>query len=152
MDTDLPYREAELYAQEYESPIYRGDMLKDKVFWKKVAEQQPSSVLELACGYGRILSTFKEHGSLKVVGLDSSLSMLEMGRERYPDIQFVKGDMRCFDLDSKFELIFFAFNSFLHLLTYEDLASCFQSIQSHLAVKIHHLSKHGITASKNLIW
>ena len=40
--------------------------------------------------------------------------------------------MRSFELDQKFQFIFIGFNSIFHLLTNEDVKSCFKCIHKHL--------------------
>ena len=56
---------------------------------------------------------------LPTVGLDLSAAMLTAARERAAtanvSVEYVLGDMRNFDLDRKFALIFIARNSLLHL-------------------------------------
>jgi 2-polyprenyl-6-hydroxyphenyl methylase/3-demethylubiquinone-9 3-methyltransferase len=48
-------------------------------------------VLELGCGYGRILPRLFE-SCAEVIGLDTSLESLRYGRDVLPDIQFIQMD------------------------------------------------------------
>jgi SAM-dependent methyltransferase len=94
------------------------------------------SVLELACGTGRITIPIAQSGA-EIVGLDLTPSMLVHARTKAEaagvQIKFVEGDCRAFDLGRKFALIFMAFNSMQHLHDYESLAALFRNVRKHLA-------------------
>ena len=61
-----------------------------------------SRVLELGCGYGDSLAAVKpSHG----VGVDFSPAMLEIARQRHPDITFVEADAHEFDSSETFDVI-----------------------------------------------
>ena len=47
-------------------------------------------------------------------------------------VSIISGDMRNFQLNKTFDLIFIGFNSFLHLLTDEDAISCFECVKKHM--------------------
>jgi hypothetical protein len=63
--------------------------------------------------------------------------MLDKAKQRASaagvSIGFVESDMRDFNLGGRFELIFVARNSLLHLLSIEDLRSTFAAVKRHLA-------------------
>jgi SAM-dependent methyltransferase len=69
--------------------------------------------------------------------MDTSASMLTAAKERAAaakaSVEFVQGDMRNFDLDRKFGLIFIARNSLLHLHSTKDLLATFAMVRRHLA-------------------
>src|SRR5918994_5401663 len=97
-------------------------------FYCDLARNHPEGVLELACGTGQL--TVPIAGLVaQVVGLDRSTAMLRAARARAAALgaacTFVEGDMRHFNLEEKFDLIFIARNSLLHVLTAEDLVSTF---------------------------
>jgi SAM-dependent methyltransferase len=54
-------------------------------------------VLELGCGTGQLLNTFKPSYG---VGVDLSGSMIEVARENFPHLEFVQGDIESPDLIS----------------------------------------------------
>jgi len=72
-----------------------------------------------------------------VAGLDLAPAMLDAARAKADAagvaIELVTGDMRRFTLGRRFDLIFVAFNSLLHLTTNEALAECFVCVREHLA-------------------
>jgi hypothetical protein len=47
-------------------------------------------------------------------------------------INFIKGDIRNFELEKKFALIIFPFNAIAHLLDLKSLISCFLSVKKHM--------------------
>lgn len=109
-----------------------GDVLQ---FFKEVSAEYGNPVLELACGSGNILIPLAENG-VDIYGLDISDKMLSACRkkasERGVSVHIQKGDMRSFEMDAKFRLIYIAGNSFQHLDTIGDISECFASIRRHL--------------------
>lgn len=47
-----------------------------------------SRILDLGCGYGRVLGLLFEHGYRDLIGLDPAPAMIEMARARFPGIEF----------------------------------------------------------------
>lgn len=108
----------------------------DLLFWIKMASSA-KSVLELACGTGRIAIPLAVKGA-QVTGLDNSQSMLDQGKRNARgagvEIDFVLGDMRSFDLGrDDYDLVVLAFNGLNQLLTLEDALSCLRCARKHLA-------------------
>ncbi|XVU30025.1 class I SAM-dependent methyltransferase [Actinoplanes sp. CA-054009] len=105
-------------------------------FYRAAADRQGGSVLELGCGTGNKLIPIAS-GGRPSVGLDFSSEMLaEAARkagERGVAVEWVRGDMRAFDLGRTFDFVFVAANSLLHLHEADDLVSCFRSVRRHLA-------------------
>jgi ubiquinone/menaquinone biosynthesis C-methylase UbiE len=104
-------------------------------FYRKLAQQCGDPVLELACGTGRIAIPLAESGAI-VVGLDQSRDMLRLARQKARqascEVTWVNADMRRFSLKRRFALIFVATNSFLHLLSSQDIEACLTSVRKHL--------------------
>lgn len=49
--------------------------------------------IDAACGTGRLAARVLEHGH-RVIGVDGSIEMLQLARERLPGAQFLAGDLR----------------------------------------------------------
>lgn len=92
---------------------------------------KPKSVLELACGTGRITIPLAEEGArsgYSVVGLDTEPAMLKQARQkaqRLPAsvrsrINLVKGDMRTWRRRQPFDLIVIPCSSISHVLELRD--------------------------------
>ena len=108
-------------------------------FYADLARQQGGAVLELACGTGQLTLPIASQGlpRLPTVGLDQSAAMLNVARQRASaagaPVEFVQGDMRGFTLGRRFDFIFVARNSLLHLLTTADLLAALAAVNDHLA-------------------
>ena len=73
-----------------------------------------ATVLDIGCGMGEpIARYFIEHG-VNVVGIDSSRSMIDLCRTRFPSAEWLVADMRGLSLERRFEGVL-AWDSFFHL-------------------------------------
>ncbi|MGZ4587061.1 MAG: class I SAM-dependent methyltransferase, partial [Mycobacteriaceae bacterium] len=104
-------------------------------FYRAEADRQGGCVLELGCGTGQKLIPIASDGH-PCTGLELSSDMLTEAQrkadERALAVEWVQGDMRDFDLGRRFDLVFIAANSLLHLHEAADLLSCFRSVRAHL--------------------
>ncbi|MDX1900827.1 MAG: methyltransferase domain-containing protein [Gammaproteobacteria bacterium] len=67
----------------------------------------PKTVYDLGCGPGNSTILLKERWpDAQVVGLDSSMDMLEEAKACYPNIDFVKGDIAHFSVKEKIDCLF----------------------------------------------
>jgi SAM-dependent methyltransferase len=89
-----------------------------------------SSLLELGCGTGSILARLNSVPAL--TGLDRSPEMLNLARVKVPDARLVEGDMECFALDERFDVVICVFDSLNHLLTFDAWRSMFGAVHDHL--------------------
>jgi SAM-dependent methyltransferase len=100
------------------------------------AELEPgASILEIGCGTGRVALQLAAEG-LPLVGMDVSASMLAMARQKgrdLPNLRWLEGDMRAFDLGERFALIIIPGHSFQFMLTPDDQLACLTCIRRHLA-------------------
>ena len=113
----------------------------DMAFWEKViSENNPKSVLELACGTGRLTNLFIRE-NIHYTGIDIVSDFIQTANAKikhHPHTAtFIKGDIKKFDLNKKFDLIFIAFNSFLHLLTNNDIINCLSQVKNHMHKDSH---------------
>jgi ubiquinone/menaquinone biosynthesis C-methylase UbiE len=107
----------------------------DVPYWLKQARKYGDPILELACGTGRVAIPLAREGS-RVTGIDISDAMLAEAREKAAregvHVEWVKGDVRDFDLGKRFGLVIFPANAFLHLLRPEDLEACLACVRRYL--------------------
>lgn len=62
-------------------------------------------ILDVGCGTGHLTATIARSGA-QVVGLDRSPAMIEVARQRYPDLEWRLGDIRSFLYPRPFDAIF----------------------------------------------
>jgi ubiquinone/menaquinone biosynthesis C-methylase UbiE len=91
-------------------------------------------IVDLACGTGVCLGLWSRNG-YEAVGLDKSLGMLQVCREKLSDrdnIVLINGDMRDFCLAKKVPVITCLYDSLNYLLTEADLLRCFRRVSEAL--------------------
>ncbi len=131
MDTRVksPFDYAELYD------ILFANLDFDRGFYLNLALKARGPVLEVACGTGRILIPCLQKG-VEIDGLDLYPAMLECLRAKALRLslqpRLYLADMRDFTLTRRYELIFIAFNSFVHNLTTDDQLKTLRDCREHL--------------------
>lgn len=113
----------------------RGDV----EFYVDEALAANGPVLEVGCGTGRVLIPTARAG-VTIDGLDASAAMLAKCREKLtaePETvrnrtTLHEGDMRSFELATRYALVTLPFRPFQHLLTADDQLSCLTTIHRHL--------------------
>jgi SAM-dependent methyltransferase len=88
-------------------------------------------LLDVACGTGGHFSYFRsrfEH----VEGIDLSEPMLSVARDRFPDLRLHQGDMRTFELDTRFDAITCLFASIAYVDSEPSLVTTLENFARHL--------------------
>lgn len=90
--TSLSVQTYNKIAKKY-SEFYSSDL--DSEFVSSFINVLPekAKILDLGCGTGRLLGVFQKKG-FSITGLDLSEKMLEIAKKNFPQIKFVKSDMR----------------------------------------------------------
>lgn len=127
------YRDGRHYDQLFQ--VLSGPRA-DLLFWMTQATESGGPVLELGCGTGRVAIPLAQAG-FNVTGLDNSDAMLKEARRKSSaadaEVQWVKADIRGFDLGSTYSLSIIPSNTLCHLLTLSDFEACLASVRRHLA-------------------
>jgi len=125
-----------LYRDGRHYDLLNSDIVSDIPFYVEEAVRAGGSVLELACGTGRLTIPIAQSG-VSIVGLDQCPSMLARARAKASvggiAIPFVESDCRKFELERKFALIFMAFNSMQLLHDSASLEALFRNVRRQLA-------------------
>ena len=104
-------------------------------FAQETTKLAGGSVLELACGTGRLAVSLAKLG-LNVTGLDLSPRMLQQAREHSDreqiSMRWVEGDMRMLKFDERFDLVILTGNSICHLLDIDSVDACLGGVRDHL--------------------
>ena len=118
----------------YDRVIAAG--LDDLPYYMGLAKEARGPVLELACGSGRLTLPLAKAG-VEVCGLDSSEAMLDAAETKAAaeglQVEWVRADMRHFQLGRPFALVILAFNSLQHLLERSEVEALLKRVRSHLA-------------------
>src|SRR5262245_22003682 len=123
----MSQQDAQFYAQTYDVsvPDWPGEI----DFYRALVAEVKSgngSVLEIACGTGRVALRLIQEG-VRIVGLDLSPHMLAVAQQKsagLQNIRWVQADMRSFALDEVFEMALIPGHAFQNLLTSEDQVAC----------------------------
>ena len=144
----------QFYAETYDVcvPDWPGEIDFYREIISKELNSRKGTVLELACGTGRVSIRLAQSGVF-VVGLDFSPEMLAVAREKSVNngnVRWVEADMRSFKLDESFDLILIPSHSFQNLNTPEDQAACLECAMQHLepggllVVHLDHMNDHNM--------
>ena len=100
----------------------------DIAYYAEVFRERSGSVLELACGTGRLLLPLAQSG-VAIEGLDSAPDMLAILRKKaaligLDDISLDEQPMQEFAIPKKFDSIFIAGGTFQLLIPYEHALGC----------------------------
>lgn len=102
--------------------------------------QGARSVLELGCGYGRLLSALAEPRRA-LCGLELDAAFLRLCKEtvsalperRRRGVSLVRADMRTFRVEQLYERVILPYNALYCLLTAADVSRCFRAVRRALA-------------------
>jgi len=102
-------------------------------FYGALAQEAGGSVLEIACGTGRVTIPIARLG-FTTTGLDIVPEMLAQARRKSSGlpVRWVEGDARTFDLQEQFKFIFLTGNAFQAFVTNADQAALLQRVRAHL--------------------
>jgi ubiquinone/menaquinone biosynthesis C-methylase UbiE len=131
------YKQGGINAETYDTRT--GGFAGEIDFYVAHAKASGGSVLEVACGTGRVTWPIARAG-VSIVGIDLAPGMLEMAEQKRQQetrevsnrVRFVRGDMTSFDLGEQFALAIIPFRAFLMLLTVEQQRQALGCIRRHL--------------------
>lgn len=91
------------------------------------------SILDIGCGSAEPIARYFIENGCDVTGIDSSLSLIGMCKDRFSDQDWMVADMRTLSLDRHFDGIL-AWNSFFHLCP-DDQRQMFPIFRRHAGSK-----------------
>jgi SAM-dependent methyltransferase len=128
--------EALYTGKSYQHEIGLVDVLLDRLLPspKDGEPPPPRRVLEVGCGPGlRLAVLLQWHGKYLPEGLDYDPQMLALARRRLHDVPLHEGDMREFDLGTRFDAVMCLFGMIGYMSTTADLARAIARMAAHLA-------------------
>ncbi len=118
--------------------IEHAHFSEDLDMYQNFAEASGGSILELACGSGRVLLPLAQAG-YETVGVDTSTSMLALAQQRIQAAtlsgccELIQQDMSQMQLGRKFRMAFIALGSFAHIITRKEQQQTLTNIRAHLS-------------------
>ena len=115
--------------------LVSGEPTIDDTLFLDIMRQANGPILELGCGYGRITIPLAQRGIKELTGLELSAPSLAYARSKAGDlpIQWVEGDVRDFQLNRRYSLIFARGCVFDFMLTRADQEAMLARVHEHLA-------------------
>lgn len=122
------------FSYRYEE--WAAHMTADVAFYVGLARQANGPLVELAIGNGRVAIPVAQATGRKVIGIDSSPSMLEQARrgasEAGVELELIEGRMQDLVLTEPAALIYCPFRALLHLPTWADRRRTFERVAAAL--------------------
>lgn len=122
---------AQYYDLIYSWKNYRLEAAKLRVLLEGLRGEKGGRLLDVACGTGGHLQFLKKH--YETVGIDASVAMVRLARQKQPGTRFLCGDMRSFRLSGRFDAIVCLFSSIAYLRSERELARAMKNFARHLA-------------------
>ena len=123
-------QQASYYDKIYSFKDYRAEVEKLLTIIQEHLPSGGKRLLDVACGTGSHLVFLKEH--FMVEGLDISPELLEIARQKLPDVTFNQGDMTGFDLERTFDIVTCLFSSIGYVMTLGNVAKAVHCMVNHL--------------------
>ena len=133
--TSPEQRDYDAFARFYDLFYEQRD--DDLAMFRDLARGAGGPILELGCGTGRVLVPLALEGH-QVTGLDFSTAMLAIAQEKVTaaqvsqQVELVQGDIRDFDLASRFAMTIVPINTFMHCYNIDQQLACLGCIRRHL--------------------
>ena len=127
--TDFYTRLARYYDKFYEQIDHKTNSMKLHEFIQQYKKSVGVSWLDVACGTGTHIMHL--NNKYDAMGLDLSESMLEVARQKCPNIEFVQNNMTSFNLGKKFDVVTCLFGSIGYLTKEEDLEKAINTFSEH---------------------
>jgi SAM-dependent methyltransferase len=95
--------------------------------------RRPETVLDLACGTGRVSRLLARKG-YEVTGVDASEEMIEVAKKNTPDggVKYVCQRAEYLSLGRRFDLVVSLFDSLNYILDPDELRQCFRQVALHM--------------------
>lgn len=104
-------------------PKYGNDVI------NLITKPTGSTVVDLGCGNGTLTNALNEKG-YRVIGIDSSLEMLELAKKTYPNLEFICENALTFKLEKKADVVFS--NAVFHWIDKENQDKLIKNIYDNL--------------------
>lgn len=124
------YKSAAFYDAIYSFKDYEAESEKVRGMIEQYKRSPGEALLEVACGTGHHAQYLSEH--YQTEGLDLDNGLLEVARQRCPNITFHHADMIDFELGRQFDALTCLFSAIAYVQTIERLNQTVQNFARHL--------------------
>jgi ubiquinone/menaquinone biosynthesis C-methylase UbiE len=121
---------AQYYDKIYSFKDYEAETQSLLALLRENTHIEGGLLLDVACGTGCHIEYLKKH--FEVEGLDISEDLLEMARQRNPEVVFHQGDMTDFHLGRQFDVVTCLFSSIGYVKSADRLRRAIGCMASHL--------------------
>jgi ubiquinone/menaquinone biosynthesis C-methylase UbiE len=121
---------ARFYDLIYSAKPYARESEKVDLLIQTSKQTPGNSLLDVACGTGAHLVYLQENYA--ATGVDLSAEMLAIARQRCPELPFMQGDMRTFDLGRQFDAVTCLFSAIAYMPIKADLNRAIANMARHL--------------------
>jgi SAM-dependent methyltransferase len=122
------------FAERYDD--WSAEMTKDVPFYVELARETEGALVELAVGNGRVAIPVARATGRRVLGIDTSPSMLALARDGAAaagvELELRAGDMRNLELEEPAGLVYCPYRALLHLPTWADRRRTFERVAAAL--------------------
>jgi len=100
---------------------------------------ESTPLLDLTCGTGNSILPFVKKKKEPLLGVDNSIEMLKVAKEKLPNLTLVQANARKLPFFNRFNLVFSMFDSLNYILDLEKLIEAFNSVKEALKPGGHFL-------------
>ena len=118
------------YDKIYAQKDYEGEVEILRGIIQEQLRSPGNRLLDVACGTGEHIRHLKGH--FQVEGLDLDPDLLQIAKEKNPNVTFHQGDMIDFDLGTRFDVLTCLFSSIGYAKSEENLNRAIESMARHL--------------------
>lgn len=102
-----------------------------KIIQDTLQQQKASRVLDIGCGTGTLTQHFTQFAD-EVIGMDLSVEMLALAKQKSSAVHWIEGDMSDFELNAAFDLITILCDSLNYLPDEMAVMATFERVFQHL--------------------
>ena len=114
------------FGWNYYPEIFGEQLLK----WLERHHVKPGNSMDLACGTG-VLCQILHCNGIRASGMDFSAGMIDIARERNPDIQYEVADMITYRPDQQYDLITCTGDALNHIGDLADIEKIFRNVYTY---------------------
>ena len=114
------------FGWNYYPEIFGEQLLK----WLERHHVKPGNSMDLACGTG-VLCQILHCSGIRASGMDFSAGMIEIARERNPDIQYEVADMITYRPDQQYDLVTCTGDALNHIGDLADIEKIFRNVYTY---------------------